>query len=341
MILTQEHSVAPDAQSRLPSVSVVIRSYKRLPSLLEILAALRTQDHPDYEVVVVEQSDFTPHERALVNEFAAASRRFRIVYTPPLGVGGAREAGWRLARKEIVLFIDDDDLPLGTDFVSGHAANYRDESIIAVTGRHVYSPNERCGYGLRWRARMQCLSYNLIGYPHAFCRFDERLESVQWVHGSNGSVRKCVIERVGGWDARSANHDEHPFCLRLLNMLKPGERLIFDPTIRLLRRKDIPGGAAARYAGPERVFRDWIAYYHGPVMKNRTMRILCLYPLIPIATTFSTARWIWTDAEIYDSSIERLVVTLKTLACSPYWYLRDASTLAKTSLNSTIRGPQA
>ena len=58
---------------------------------------------------------------------------------------------------------------------------------------------------------------------------DERIESVDWVHGSNGSVRKSVIERVGGWDARSTEHDEHPFCLPLQNQLRPGERLVFEP----------------------------------------------------------------------------------------------------------------
>ena len=112
--------------SALPGVSVVIRSYKRHESLLKILQALREQDHPDFEVIVLEQSGFSAEQRAPLDAMASADARLRILYSEPLGVGGAREAGWRKARKAIVLTIDDDDLPLGTGFVSGHARNYLD-----------------------------------------------------------------------------------------------------------------------------------------------------------------------------------------------------------------------
>jgi GT2 family glycosyltransferase len=307
----------------LPSVSVVIRSYRRRDSLLTILDVLRVQDHPDYEIVVVEQSGFNAEERRPLDELAGSDPRFRILYSEPLGVGGAREAGWRAAQKEVVLAIDDDDVPLGTDFVSGHARNYLDPDIVAVTGRHVYSPDEVCGYGLRWRARHYCLSYNFFGYPHAFCRFDERIESVDWVHGSNGSVRKSVIERVGGWDARSTDHDEHPFCLRLLNQRKRGERLVFDPSIRLLRRKDLPGGAGVRFSSPERTFQMWLRYYHRLVLRYRPLRSVVLYPIFPLAAAFSALRWIWVDALIYRGFVEKVRVTLRSAMLLPAWYLAE------------------
>lgn len=312
---TVERTSAPE----LPSVSVVVRSYKRRESLLEILAILQVQDHPDFEVIVMEQSGFSAAERAPLDAVSASDPRFRFVYSEPLGVGGAREAGWRQARKEIVLTIDDDDVPLGRDFVSGHARNYLDPEIVGVTGRHVYSPDEVCGYNRR-RARKQCLRYNFFGYPHTFARFDERIESVNWVHGSNGSLRKSVIERVGGWDARSSEHDEHPLCLPLQRMLRRGERLVFDPSIRLLRRKDIPGGAAVRFEGPQRIYDMWIRYYHDLVMKHRPLRSLALYPIFPLASGFSAVRWIWTDSMVHQGTAEHLRDTVKTIALSPLWY---------------------
>src|SRR5688500_13465002 len=110
----------------LPSVSVVVRSYKRRDLLLHMVDVLLSQDHPDYEIVVMEQSEWAPEERRPCDEREAADPRLRMIYSKPLGVGGARDAGWRYARKEIVLTIDDDDLPLGTDFVRGHAENYLD-----------------------------------------------------------------------------------------------------------------------------------------------------------------------------------------------------------------------
>ena len=312
----------------LPGVSGVIRSYKRPDSLLQILNALSAQDHPDFEVVVVEQSDFPAEFRARLDALAASDPRLRLVYTEPLGVGGAREAGWRLTKKEIVLTIDDDDVPLGSDFVSGHARNYLDPNVIGVTGRHVYSPDEVCGYNRR-RARRRCLSYNFFGYPHAFCRFDERLESVGWVHGSNGSLRKSVIERVGGWDASSTDHDEHPLCLPLLRMRLPGERLVFDPSIRLLRRKDIPGGAQVRFGGPRRIYTMWFRYYHGLVFKHWPLRATLMYPVFPVASAFSAVRWIWTDSMIHFGILDRIRDSVRTLVLSPIWYASELLRLAR------------
>jgi glycosyltransferase involved in cell wall biosynthesis len=307
----------PSARSSLLSVSVVIRSYQRRESLLRILKALRAQDHPDFEVIVVEQSGFDAVARQPLDELARDDPRFKLHYSEPLGVGGARDAGWRLASREIVLAIDDDDVPLGHAFVSSHARNYLDANVVAVTGRHVYSEAERCGYARRGTARRRCLSYNFFGYPHAYCRLDERIESVQWVHGSNGSVRKSVIERVGGWDPRSVDFDEHPFCLPLQRLLRAGERLVFDPTPVLLRSKDIPGGAGVRYCGVQATYRSWFRYYHRVVFKHRPLRSLLFYPLLPLASCFSAARWVWTDSKLHRGVFDRLRDTCRAVLFSP------------------------
>jgi hypothetical protein len=174
-----------------------------------------------------------------------------------------------------------------------------------------------------------------------YCRFDERVESVQWVHGSNGSVRKDVIERVGGWDARSTENDEHPLCLPLQDMLRPGERLVFDPRMRLLRRKDIPGGAAVRFDGPQRIYRMWIRYYHDLVFKQRPLRSLAMYPIFPSAAVYSAIRWIWTDSMTHRGWLDRGYDSLKTLALSPAWYgievLRLLSQLSRQPASSSSR----
>jgi glycosyltransferase involved in cell wall biosynthesis len=317
--------------TRLPGVTVVVRSYKRHASLLRILEVLQHQDHPDYEVVVMEQSCFDARQRAPLDALARRDPRFRIVYSEPLGVGGARDAGWRLARKEIVLAIDDDDLPVGCDFVGKHARNYLDRDIVAVTGRHVYTLTERCGYRRRKTALKRCLNYNFFGYPHAYCRLDQRVEHVKWVHGSNGSVRRDVIERVGGWDKRSVDHDEHPFCLPLQKQLRPGERLVFDPSVVLLRRKDIPGGANVRFEGSKRVYRMWFRYYHGLIRQNLTVRFYALYPIFPVASAFSATRWIWTDSMMHQGLLHKLTDSLRTVALSPLWYAQELRRLTRTS----------
>ncbi|MBN1609154.1 MAG: glycosyltransferase family 2 protein [Polyangiaceae bacterium] len=314
---------APIATLPLPSVSVVVRSYNRYPHLVRLLESLEGQDHPDYEVVVIEQSQLLPEQRAFLDGLAANNPRLRLLYSPPLGLGGSREAGWRAATKEIVLTIDDDDLPLGKSYVSGHAKNYLDSTIVAVTGRHVYSPDERCGYHNRERALRRCLRYNWFGYPHAYCRLDERIESVDWVHGTGGSVRLSLIRRLGGWDARSTEHDEHPFCLALRRHLRAGERLVFDPTVLLLRTKDVPGGAGVRFGGAGRVFRMWIRYYHGLVMKHRPVVSVLCYPLLVVAACYSVFRYIWHDSKVHHTRSERWLDTVRTSVLLPVWYARE------------------
>jgi glycosyltransferase involved in cell wall biosynthesis len=304
-------------------VSVVVRSYHRRESMLALVRALLSQDYPSFEVVVMEQSEWSLEERAPLDQLAASDSRLRVLYSKPLGVGGARNAGWKAARYDIVLTIDDDDLPIGDQFIRGHADNYADPRVVAVTGRHVYSVTERCGYKRRARARRLCLRYNFFGYPHVFCRFDERIDSVDWVHGSNGSVQRALIERVGGWDDHAMAHDEHAFCLQLRHKLEPGERLVFDPAMVLLRNKDLPGGAAVRWAGPRVTFQDWHRYFHGLVLRHRPVRSALLYPIFPLACWFLAVRWIWTDARIYPTIAAKLLTSAHAFVSGPYWYLAE------------------
>ncbi|HKO92210.1 MAG TPA: hypothetical protein VJU61_13695, partial [Polyangiaceae bacterium] len=180
-----------------------------------------------------------------------------------------------------------------------------------------------CGYRPKSRARRLCLRYNFFGYPHVFCRLDERVDSVHWVHGSNGSVRRDVIERVGGWDDLATSHDEHAFCLPLQSQLKPGERLVFDPRMVLLRNKEVPGGAAVRWAGPRSTFRGWHRYFHELVRRHRPLRPRLLYPVYPLACWFITSRWVWFDARSYSNVTSRLLATLQVLVGAPFWYLSE------------------
>ncbi len=290
--------------------------------MLELVRALLSQDHPRFEVIVVEQSEWSVEERAPLDALARQDPRLRVLYRPPLGLGGCRNEALRHARYEILLSFDDDDLPLGRQVIAGHARNYLDPTIVAVTGRHVYAPEEVCGYQDRASARRRCLRYNFFGYPHAYCRFDERVESVHWVHGTNGSIRTEVARRVGGW-GQSTEHDEHPLCLPLQRQLRGGERLVFDPRIKLLRSKEIPGGAAVRFSGPRRTFANWLRYYHRLVIPNRPLRSVPLYPLFPLASAFGAARWIWKDAKSYERTAQRVWATAWTCVAWPVWYVAE------------------
>src|SRR4051794_7555081 len=71
-----------------PRLSVVVRSYNRLPALAELLEALLAQDHDSFEVVVIEQSTIrVPHDVRRIDELAR-DPRVRVLSHPPLGGPG-------------------------------------------------------------------------------------------------------------------------------------------------------------------------------------------------------------------------------------------------------------
>src|SRR6185312_2066302 len=95
-------------------VSVVVPTYRRPDLLDRCLTALAAQDFDAwaYEIVVADDaaSDAT---RRQVEGWAAKNPvpAHYLAVTATRGPSGARNAGWRLARGEIVAFTDDDCIP--------------------------------------------------------------------------------------------------------------------------------------------------------------------------------------------------------------------------------------
>jgi glycosyltransferase involved in cell wall biosynthesis len=301
-------------------VSVVVRSYRRLDACCELIDIIFGQDYTPFEVVVVEQTpDPTPAQAAAL---AAREARYgdalRVLRTPALGPAGARNAGWQAARYPIVLFMDDDDLPLGASWIARHAARFAEPGVVGVSGREVLAPGERCGYRRRV-ARRYCLHYNWLGHPHTYCRFDEAVDPVHWLHGGNASIRREAIERAGGWDAAFFDHEEHSFAFRLQKVLRPGERLIFDPTPLMLRRKDVLGGLGRRQATVRETFDRYFDYFARVVAPHRPWRVRLLAPVYGVWITGVSVRWIWKDSQRHRGFIHRLLASLGTILVAPAW----------------------
>src|ERR1700733_2038251 len=104
-----------------PSVSVIIATYNRGEVLCDTVAMALAQDYPDFEVIVVDQ---TPEPPAMVREFVkAAGDRLRYVRREIPNLPAARNTGIRIARGEIVVFIDDDVI-IGPEYVTAHVRLY-------------------------------------------------------------------------------------------------------------------------------------------------------------------------------------------------------------------------
>ena len=310
---TERRTAASNPSDGAPAVSVVVRSYGRLLSLAELLEALLSQRHPSFEVVVVEQ---TPSSTATEREALApafADPRVRVIERPPLGGPGARNEGVRHARGDIVVLIDDDDLPLGDDWISAHADYYAAEpKLVGLTARHVVAPNEASPYPAvlplptRWIAKRRCMSYSTLKTPYTFARLDVDVAPVGWLHGTNASFRRRAILDAGLWDETVRTQDEHSLAFRLARRLEPDQYLAFKAYPPVLRRKGLPGGMAKRRVGVDGELRNHLQFLHRVVGRYHPRRFSALYPVYLAYALARTMGWAIQDATELDSIESRL-----------------------------------
>ncbi|AOB32561.1 glycosyl transferase family 2 [Bordetella sp. H567] len=165
-----------------PRISVVVPTYRR-PDLLErCLGALLRQTLPsaDYEIIVCDDgpSDAARQTVSKMTPVAGGPSVRYIPVTATQGPAGARNAGWRHARAELIAFTDDDTVPDPAWLAAGLAA-FR-PGVDALSGRIVMPlpPNPT--------------DYELDA---------SRLQDAEFAT-ANVFLRRAALEHVGGFDPR-------------------------------------------------------------------------------------------------------------------------------------------
>ncbi len=300
-----------------PRVSVVVRSYNRLPALIELLGLLLAQEHDSFEVVVVEQS--TQRAPADVAQLDALARdpRLRVHQFPPLGGPAARNTGVRHGRGDLFVFIDDDDLPVGTDWLRVHEANFADPKCLGVTGQF-FEPNAAPYVNLE-RARRDVLSFNSLMWQRVFARTDQR-KKVQSLMGGNAAIPRRTLERFGLWDECTPIEDEPSLAYRINAGKAADEYMLFDPEAKMIRRLDVPGGMGKRtMSGPfyaKRVF----TFLHNIIGHYFPRRFVLLYPAYMYMCIYHVTQWICSDSLKHRTLSQRVFATGGFyLAFFPLW----------------------
>lgn len=101
-------------EERTPRVSVVLVTRNRPQTLLQAIEGLRAQTWQNLEVVLVDDGSDQPEAIAALDALEAdfASREWKMLRQGNRYLGAARNAGWRLASGDFVLFHDDDNISL-------------------------------------------------------------------------------------------------------------------------------------------------------------------------------------------------------------------------------------
>jgi hypothetical protein len=132
---------AQPPQAQRPLVSVVIAYHERTEYLRFCLEGLARQTYSALEVVVADDGSRSDAAREQLADIETRSWPWplRIVHLEHGGLASARNGGWQVADGELVVFVDDDDVPFddmvetlwnarsrsGADYVVGGARFFR------------------------------------------------------------------------------------------------------------------------------------------------------------------------------------------------------------------------
>ncbi|MBM6404295.1 glycosyltransferase [Phycicoccus sp. CSK15P-2] len=221
------------------AASVVVPTHRgahRLPALLEALAA---QDATDpWEVVVV--VDGADEETEAVLAAAPGDLPLRVVrHDVARGVSAALNAGTAAARGRVVVRCDDDLSP-APDMLRRHLAHHVGDEPVGVVGptRDVLpdTPYARA-YG-RSATERSVAGVLAASGPD------------RWRHwAAHCSVRRDVLEAIGGYDEAMAYREDSELGLRLV---RHGVRIVVDPGL-VLPHRGAPADARTRVA------RAWVS----------------------------------------------------------------------------------
>ncbi len=178
---------------------------------------------PADEVVVVDQSPKHPSdvERRLVD--LATSGRLRWLRMAEPSIPRAMNLGLQTASSELVLFLDDDVIPVG-DLIARHSEAHRQPGVLVVAGQ-VLQPGEE--------------PEPLAGPRFAF-RSSLR-QNVEEVIGCNFSVLRTAALACGGFDenfVQVAYRFEADFCRRI----RSHGVVAFEPTASIRHLRAGAGG---------------------------------------------------------------------------------------------------
>ncbi|MEU0676006.1 glycosyltransferase [Streptomyces sp. NPDC006172] len=184
-----------------PATTVVIATRERADRLAHALDSLLAQDHPDFEIVVVDNAPTTDTTRDLVER--KYGERVRHVTEPVPGLAVAHNRGIAAAHGEVIAFTDDDvvaDPRWLTELTAPFAA---DPGIGCVTGLILPA---------RLRTPAQVLLESHGGFAKGFTArtydpYDPPLDEPlfpftagRFGSGANMAYRADVLREVGGFD---------------------------------------------------------------------------------------------------------------------------------------------
>jgi hypothetical protein len=179
----------------MPAVSIIIPTYQRREYVCRAVRSVLAQRFTDWELIVVDDGSADGTGDAL----RTFEPRLRYLWQENGGASAARNAGLRLARGDVVAFLDSDDRWFADhlETVVGMLEHHPEAVLACTTPRFRIEGRGRVADAELVDALPLLLVENWIGYP------------------SGTAVRRDQLEAVGGFDERMTVMEDGELWLRL------------------------------------------------------------------------------------------------------------------------------
>jgi glycosyltransferase involved in cell wall biosynthesis len=216
--------------------SIILPTHNRLNTLKLVLAGIQKLNYPaqQFELVVVSDGSTDGTDQFLAN--LQTPFRLKTIFQHNQGVASARNAGIECAQGEIVVFLDDDTLPVA-DFLSEHDRMHKQHGPkTVVLGPMLAPPGFRMAPWVSWeQARLQ--------EQYRDMALGRWAPTPRQFFTANASIARRHLLRAGGFDVAFRRAEDVELAYRLD---QHGLHFVFHP-----------GAAVYHYA--ERSFKAWMA----------------------------------------------------------------------------------
>ena len=181
-----------------PTFSVVLPVYQGAETIGEAIESVLAQEPPPLEVIVADDGSSDDLDRAL----APFGDRVTIVRRPHRGVAAARNAGWRVAAGDFVLFWDADDVLLeGKLAALGRLGQERPDLDLLCTDLYFEREGRRTGR---------------FGEVNPFPVHDQRTTVLERCFVVQPAFRRSRLSQIGGFDETLSTGEDWDCVLRLI-----------------------------------------------------------------------------------------------------------------------------
>ena len=206
------------------TATVAICTHERPEDLRRALTALRALRPAPLETLVIDNAPASEATRQVVESFPDV----RYIHEPERGLNVARNHALRVARGDVVAFVDDDAVP-EPEWLDGLMPNFQSPRVVCVTGLTL---------PIALDTEAQELFESHCTFVRGFRRrvFDGQIDNPLAVGpvgaGANMAVLREAALRLGGFDERldggrpTRSGGDHEMFTR---MLRTGNRIVYDP----------------------------------------------------------------------------------------------------------------